>query len=134
MNTVWDVLQDLACRGDALEPVAIEGVQIFNLAEYLDMLLPQLDAVMRETAGGNHQSWKGSVGHSRQADVAGALPQLAACLRRFAAEGQVRDGLNAASTVMLLLLREMLRRGLLPVLYPLGKLPVTMPSAPFVVG
>jgi hypothetical protein len=85
MTTVWDLLQEMACRDGATAPVVVEGVQILDLADYLDMLLPQLEMVMRESADSSHQSWKGLVGHGRQTDVAGGrseLPHLAEmCLR-----------------------------------------------------
>ena len=125
MTTIWDLLQELACRDGAPVPVVVEGVQILDLADYLDMLLPQLDLVMKETAEFSHESWKGLVGHSRGIDVAGVLPQLADCLRRFAADGGIQDCLEGVSALMLLMLREMLRRGLLPVLFPVGNLPTT---------
>ena len=125
MRMIWDLLQEMACRGDAPEPVTVEGVQILDLADYLDILLPQLDLVMKETAEDSHQSWKGLVGHSRRTDVAGVLPRLADSLRRFAADGGVQDCLEGVSALMFLLLREMLRRGLLPVLFPVASLPTT---------
>ena len=88
MTTIWDLLQEMACRDGATAPVVVEGVQILDLADYLEMLLPQLEMVMRESADSSHQSWKGLVGHGRQTDVAGVLPELADCLRRFAAGGR----------------------------------------------
>jgi hypothetical protein len=71
----------MACRDGVTAPVVVEGVQILDLADYLDMLLPQLDLIMKETAEDSHQSWKGLVGHSRGTDVAGVLPQLADSLQ-----------------------------------------------------
>jgi hypothetical protein len=47
-------LQELACRECVPEPVTVEGVQILDLADYLDMLLPQLEINMRESAGAAH--------------------------------------------------------------------------------
>ena len=115
----------MACRDGATAPVVVEGVQILDLADYLEMLLPQLEMVMRESADSSHQSWKGLVGHDRRTDITGVPPQLADCLRRFAADGGIQDCLEGVSALMLLMLREMLRRGLLPVLFPVGNLPTT---------
>jgi hypothetical protein len=123
MTTIWDLLQEMACRDGATAPVVVEGVQILDLADYLEMLLPQLEMVMRESADSSHQSWKGLVGHGRQTDVAGVLPKLADSLRRFAADGGLQDCLEGVSALMFLLLREMLRRGKLPVLFPVASLP-----------
>jgi len=53
------------------------------------------------------------------------LPQFADSLRRFAADGGVQDCLEGVSALMFLLLREMLRKGLLPVLFPVASLPAT---------
>ena len=125
MSAIWDLLQELACRECVPAPVTVEGVQILDLADYLDMLLPQLVVNMRERADATQQSWKGLAGHDRRTDLAGVLPPLADSLRRFAAAGCLQDCVEGVSSLMFLLLREMLRQGKLPVLFPVASLPAT---------
>lgn len=132
--SLWDQLSTLMLRGN-LPPLRIEGAEVLDLQEYLPMVIPQLADECLARAEANRNRWKYFVGYSRQKDIEAVLiPNLIDMLQKFAATGSFSDGLAAVGLVLDTVLRELLRCGRLPVLCPIGELPVSVMNPKVEVG
>jgi hypothetical protein len=127
--TIWDQFARLTREQGAEPPAKVaRGATVLNTADYLPMVLPQLDEFMCETSEENGEHWRDFVGYGLQEDLERVtIPEVLSALQRFAANGLLDDGLAAAGAVMQLCMRELLRRGQLPALVALSNLPTEKP-------
>jgi hypothetical protein len=99
-------------------------VTLLSASEYWPMIANQFEAILAEKEAVTSQGWVNALMLSRREDIEKVvLPKLVDRLIFFAAQGNFSDGYALLLEVFFLLLREMLREGKLPSMYPLGLLP-----------
>ena len=126
-STLWDELgRIIGERGMCPPAREAHALTVFGQLEYLPMVIEQLTQHMVAQMEAVGEPWCGYVSYDRPVDVEQiTLPVLLEKLKAFSQDGKIEDLLEALAQVTHLATREFLRRGQLPVMYPVGRVPST---------
>ena len=125
-SSLWDELgKVIGERGMCPPAREAHFLTVFGQLEYLPAVIEQLTQYMAAQAE-TGEPWCGYVSYDRPVDVEQiALPILLDRLKAFSQDGKIEDLLAVMAQVTHLATREFLRRGQLPVMYPVGRVPST---------
>ena len=131
MSNFWNEINRLVQdQGDEPPARTPEETFILDTADYLPMVLPALEEHMEEQAEDSREHWRDFASCSRREDIERvALPNVLRELRRFASDGMLEHCLAAAGAMIQLYMREQLRNGRLPILYPVTRIPIAAGQA-----
>jgi hypothetical protein len=125
-KTLWGELgKVIGARGTCPPAREAHFLTVMSQMDYLPVVLQQLAEHISEESD-SREEWCGYVCYNRQVDVDQViLPGLLEYLGRFSQNGALGDLFSALALVTNLITRELLRRGKLPVMYPVGLVPST---------
>jgi hypothetical protein len=119
----WKELFRLILPATELTTLGRNGVSLLDLDQYLPLVIEQFEEYIEKDAQTSIQKWRDYVGYSRMADVELlTMPQVATALRKFLIDGKMESAFQALAAITELVIREQVRAGLLPSLFPVRHL------------